>query len=148
MSKEAKGTHDYLDDPRNSEVLVYVNGKYFPRQDAKISVFDSGFLLGDGVWEGRGRLGEALRELSFLKTRQDLELSSVVALLFFHRLAENIDYEEIEILSNLAARATERASEPSLLLCAQFHLYAGIHATSNERLCEQFKASRSLIRKA
>ena len=98
--------------------------------------------------EGRGRLGEALRELSFLKTRQDLELSSVVALLFFHRLAENIDYEEIEILSNLAARATERASELSLLLCAQFHLYAGIHATSNERLCEQFKASRSLIRKA
>ena len=52
MSKEVKGTHDYLDDPRNSEVLVYVNGKYFPRQDAKISVFDSGFLLGDGVWEG------------------------------------------------------------------------------------------------
>ena len=94
---------------------------------------------------------DALRSesiLSFLKTRQDLELSSVVALLFFHRLAENIDYEEIEILSNLAARATERASEPSLLLCAQFHLYAGIHATSNERLCEQFKASRSLIRKA
>ena len=52
MSKEAKGTHDYLTDSRNSEVLVYVNGKFFPRQDAKISVFDSGFLLGDGVWEG------------------------------------------------------------------------------------------------
>jgi tetratricopeptide repeat protein 21B len=97
--------------------------------------------------EGRGRLGEALRELSFLKARQDVELSSVVALLFFHKLAENIDYQEIEILSNVAARATERASEPSLLLCAQFHLYAGIHATSNERRCEQFKASRSLIRK-
>ena len=62
--------------------------------------------------EGRGRLGEALRELSFLKTRQDLELSSVVALLFFHRLAENIDYEEIEILSNLAARATEQRRLP------------------------------------
>ena len=52
MSKEAKGTHDYQDDPRNSEVLVYVNGDFVPRQDAKISVFDSGFLLGDGVWEG------------------------------------------------------------------------------------------------
>ena len=52
MSKEVKGTHDYQDDPRNSEVLVYVNGDFVPRQDAKISVFDSGFLLGDGVWEG------------------------------------------------------------------------------------------------
>ena len=52
MSKEAKGTHDYQDDPRDSEVLVYVNGDFVPRQDAKISVFDSGFLLGDGVWEG------------------------------------------------------------------------------------------------
>ena len=52
MNKEVQGTHDYLDDPRNLEVLVYVNGNFFPRQDAKISVFDSGFLLGDGVWEG------------------------------------------------------------------------------------------------
>ena len=52
MNNESKGTHDYLDDPRNSEVLVYVNGDFVPRQDAKISVFDSGFLLGDGVWEG------------------------------------------------------------------------------------------------
>ena len=51
MNKEAKGTHDYIEDPRNLEVLVYVNGNFVPRQDAKISVFDSGFLLGDGVWE-------------------------------------------------------------------------------------------------
>lgn len=46
------GTHDYLEDPRNLEILIYINGKYYPRQDASISVFDSGFLLGDGVWEG------------------------------------------------------------------------------------------------
>ena len=46
------GTHDYLEDPRNLDILIYINGKYFPRQDASISVFDSGFLLGDGVWEG------------------------------------------------------------------------------------------------
>ncbi len=46
------GTHNAVDDPRNKEVLVYVNGELLPRQDAKISIFDSGYLVGDGVWEG------------------------------------------------------------------------------------------------
>jgi len=48
----AKGTHEYEDDPRNAGILIYVNGDIVPRQDAKVSVFDSGFVLGDGVWEG------------------------------------------------------------------------------------------------
>lgn len=42
----------YVDDPRNEGVLVYVNGEFFPRDQASVSVFDSGFVLGDGVWEG------------------------------------------------------------------------------------------------
>jgi len=45
------GTHNAVDDPRNEEVLIYVNGELFPRNEAKISVFDSGYLVGDGVWE-------------------------------------------------------------------------------------------------
>lgn len=48
----AKGTHDYLDDPRNADILINVNGELVPRDEAKVSVFDSGFVLGDGVWEG------------------------------------------------------------------------------------------------
>lgn len=56
-SRSAQG---YLDDPRNEQVLVYVNGSFVPRNEARVSVFDSGFVLGDGVWEGlrlvRGRL--------------------------------------------------------------------------------------------
>ena len=56
----AGGTHDYLDDPRNGSILISINGEMFPREEAKVSVFDSGFMLGDGVWEGirlhRGRL--------------------------------------------------------------------------------------------
>jgi branched-chain amino acid aminotransferase len=44
-------THDFIEDHRNKNVLIYVNGELFPRHDAKISVFDSGFLLGDGFWE-------------------------------------------------------------------------------------------------
>lgn len=47
-----RGTHASLPDPRNEGVLIYINGEFFPRHDAKISVFDSGFLVGDGVWEG------------------------------------------------------------------------------------------------
>ena len=45
------GTHEYEDDPRNSEVIISVNGNLLPRSEAKVSVFDAGFLLGDGVWE-------------------------------------------------------------------------------------------------
>jgi branched-chain amino acid aminotransferase len=45
-------THAALPDERNKAVLIYVNGGFFPRSEAKISVFDSGFLVGDGIWEG------------------------------------------------------------------------------------------------
>ena len=45
------GTHEYEEDPRNSEVIISVNGVLVHRSEAKISVFDAGFLLGDGVWE-------------------------------------------------------------------------------------------------
>jgi branched-chain amino acid aminotransferase len=47
-----RGTHAALPDPRNETILIYINGDFFPRSEAKISVFDSGFLVGDGVWEG------------------------------------------------------------------------------------------------
>ena len=48
----ATGTHEYVNDPRNAEILININGELYPRSEAKISVFDSGFILGDGVWEG------------------------------------------------------------------------------------------------
>jgi len=51
-STTAHGTHDFLDDPRNADVLIYVNGDLLPRAQATVSVFDAGFVLGDGVWEG------------------------------------------------------------------------------------------------
>ncbi len=48
----AKGTHDFTADSRNDAVLINVNGVLVPREQATVSVFDSGFMLGDGVWEG------------------------------------------------------------------------------------------------
>jgi branched-chain amino acid aminotransferase len=54
------GSQDFPADPRNAGVLVYVNGALVPRDEARVSVFDAGFVLGDGVWEGvrlhKGRL--------------------------------------------------------------------------------------------
>ena len=44
-------THTYLPDPRNENVLIWVNGVLRPRSEASVSVLDSGFMLGDGVWE-------------------------------------------------------------------------------------------------
>ena len=44
--------HDIKIDPRNLDILISVNGELVPRARAVISVFDSGFILGDGVWEG------------------------------------------------------------------------------------------------
>src|SRR5262249_38739655 len=48
----AHGTHDFVADPRNATILVNVNGQLVAREQAVVSVFDAGFLLGDGVWEG------------------------------------------------------------------------------------------------
>jgi branched-chain amino acid aminotransferase len=50
----AHGSHDFEDDPRNERIRVWVNGELVPRDRAVVSVFDAGFVLGDGVWEGLG----------------------------------------------------------------------------------------------
>ena len=66
----ATGTHHFVPDPRNESVLIDVNGAHFPRAEARVSVFDSGFMLGDGVWEGmrvhRGRIAFLDRHLDRL----------------------------------------------------------------------------------
>ncbi|WP_321488134.1 aminotransferase class IV [uncultured Hyphomonas sp.] len=52
MEDDAHGVHDYLTDPRNADILISVNGELKKRDEAVVSVFDSGYILGDGVWEG------------------------------------------------------------------------------------------------
>ena len=44
-------SHDFVDDKRNKNIKIYINGKFYKRKDAKISVFDSSTLLGDGIWD-------------------------------------------------------------------------------------------------
>ena len=66
----ATGTHHFVPDPRNADVLIDVNGTHVPRPQASVSVFDSGFMLGDGVWEGlrvhQGRIAFLDRHLDRL----------------------------------------------------------------------------------
>ena len=55
MSKEPEQsvtTHDAEEDDRNRNIKIYVNGEIVPRDQAVVSVYDSGFMLGDGMWEG------------------------------------------------------------------------------------------------
>ena len=44
-------SHDFIDDKRNKNIKIYINGKFYKRKDAKISVFDSSTMLGDGIWD-------------------------------------------------------------------------------------------------
>src|SRR4051812_31654711 len=62
------GSQDFAVDPRNADLRIYVNGDLVPRAEAKVSIFDAGFVLGDGVWEGL-RLHKGA--LLFLETHLD-----------------------------------------------------------------------------
>lgn len=73
----APSTHDALPDQRNADVLVYIDGDFVGRDEAKVSVFDSGFLVGDGVWEGI-RLHQG--KLAFLDRHLDRLLEGAAAI--------------------------------------------------------------------
>ncbi len=52
VDRQMTTTHTAEEDARNADILIYVNGDLVPRDQAKVSVYDSGFMLGDGMWEG------------------------------------------------------------------------------------------------
>lgn len=52
LDKNTHSTHTAEEDARNRDIKIYINGDIVHRDDAKVSVYDSGFLLGDGMWEG------------------------------------------------------------------------------------------------
>lgn len=89
-------THAYTSDPRNDSILIDINGKLTPRAEATVSVFDSGFVLGDGVWEG-------------LRVHKGPDGKGVIAFLGQHlkRLydgAKTLDFEMPVSKSDLAER--------------------------------------------
>jgi branched-chain amino acid aminotransferase len=95
-------THDADEDPRNATIRIWVDGELLPRDEARVSVYDSGFMLGDGVWEGlrlhRGRwafLDDHLDRLFEAARAIDLDIgldrAGVVAALEATRIANGME---------------------------------------------------------
>jgi branched-chain amino acid aminotransferase len=78
-------THTYVQDERNESILININGELFAREEAKISVFDSAFMLGDGVWEG---LRVHNGKVAFLQTHLDRLYGGAKALDFHPGLTQ------------------------------------------------------------
>ena len=85
-------SHSYLHNPFNKDIFININGKLYHRDKAKISVFDSGFLLGDGVWEGI-RLHRST--LVFIEDHLDRLYSSAKG------ISLNISYSKQEIINEI-----------------------------------------------
>ncbi len=85
-------SHSYISNSKNKDIFININGELFHRSDAKISVFDSGFLLGDGVWEGI-RLHKS--NLIFINEHLDRLYSSA------RGISLNIHYTKQEIIDEI-----------------------------------------------
>ncbi len=105
--KSSAATHASEEDARNDTVKIFVNGEFFLRNEAKVSVFDSGFMLGDGIWEGLrlhngklvfvedhiNRLFEGAKAIDL-----DIEMSKKeVEAALYRTIAENDMYDGVHI---------------------------------------------------
>ena len=86
------GTHNSIDDPRNKDIKIFINGELFLRQDAKIFVFDSGYLVGDGVWEAM-RLHKGV--LVFLDLHLDRLWAGAAA------IGMKLDFDRDKLIQNI-----------------------------------------------
>jgi branched-chain amino acid aminotransferase len=138
------GSQDYAADARNAHVLVYLNGALVPRTEAKVSVFDAGFALGDGVWEGlrlhRGRLlfldphldrlfaGAAAIRLDIGRTRAEI----VDALYDTMRANGMTDGVHVRLMVTRGLKATvnqdprNALGQPTLAITAEYKSPAGM----------------------
>ena len=85
-------SHSYISNRKNEDIFININGKLYHRNEAKISVFDSGFLLGDGIWEGI-RLHKS--KLVFIEDHLDRLYSSAKG------ISLNINYSKKEIIQQI-----------------------------------------------
>ena len=85
-------SHSFIKDPKNKNIYININGELFHRNEAKISVFDSGFLLGDGVWEG---IRYHKSKLIYIDEHLDRLFSSAKG------ISLNITYSKKEIINEI-----------------------------------------------
>ena len=111
-----RGSQAFAPDPRNDRVLVWVNGRLVPRAEAVVSVFDAGFVLGDGVWEGlrlvNGRLAFLDEHLDRLlrgaaQIRLDIGLDRRALAEALYRTAEANDMRDGAHLRLMVTRGTK-----------------------------------------
>lgn len=133
------GTHEFIQDERNKEVLIYVNGELYPRDEAKVSVFDSAFLVGDGFWESfrlhNGQLAFVDRHLARLKANAkaldiDLGMSpdDLIGKVYKTVQANNMTSNDVHIRL-MISRGTKRSpsqdpratiSGPTIVIIAEY----------------------------
>lgn len=103
------GTHDAVPDERNAHVRVWINGRLVARDQASVSVFDSGFLVGDGIWEGM-RLHDGA--VAFL----DRHLDRLFAGLHAVRIDLGMDRGEVEAALGQVVAANDMYDDVHLRL--------------------------------
>ena len=103
MTSHSKTTHDAEYDARNETLLIWVNGELIPKDEAKISVYDSGFMLGDGMWEGM-RLYDG--QWAFFDDHMDRLFQSLNAV----SLDAGLTRDEIKDILNQTAAANHMTS--------------------------------------
>lgn len=104
LSDDTKTTHDAEHDPRNDDLLIWVNGDLVHKDEAKVSVYDSGFMLGDGMWEGM-RLYSGV--WAFFDAHMDRLFGSLKAV----SLDPGLTRDEIKDLLNKTAEANGMTSD-------------------------------------
>ncbi len=100
------GSQDFASDPRNASIVIYLNGALVTREHAKISIFDGGFVVGDGVWEG-------------LRLHRG-------ALLFLHRHLERLYWGAARIGLDIGLTRGQLEEEIRLLLATN-QMHDGVH---------------------
>ena len=108
-------SHDYIKDKRNRNIKIFINNKFYLREKAKVSVFDSGFLLGDGVWSGirfhnnkflflrdhLNRLFEDAKKIALTKDLKDFQTDIInLAIALFEKRASHAVYWKEEEAKN------------------------------------------------
>lgn len=140
-------THDALADDRNADVRIWVDGELYARDEAKVSVFDSAFLVGDGIWEGL-RLHDG--ELAFLDRHLDRLFRSARAVhldigmtpdevegLLRHVVSENGMHDGVHVrLMVSRGRKKTPSQHPSNLVGGPTIVVIPEHKTANPTVAE------------
>src|SRR5678816_2529165 len=109
-----QGTQHSADDPRNADILIWVNGALKPRDQAVVSVFDSGFVLGDGVWEGFRVVGG---QPLFLEAHLDRLYEGAKALML------DIGLDRVQLTRAIRDLSLIHISEPTRLLSISYAVF-------------------------